>query len=289
MRSIYRSEEGERAVRERYQEFLQHWPVPNQHLRLATREGETFVVASGVQNAPALVLLHGASGDAAMWMGDIAQWTNHFRVYAVDVIGDAGWSAPSRPPLDSDAHALWLDDVMRGLRLERASFAGVSNGAWLALDYAIRRPGCVDSLVLLAPGGIVPSKNILPKALLLLLLGNWGARKLREMILGRTPENASPAHKAFADFLALIFRNLRPRTKRHPIFTDEALQALRMPLLVILGGNDPVLPSAKIKERLQRHVPHAEIRYLAEAGHHIPGQAAAVLDFLCRAHVTLGP
>ena len=61
-----------------------------------------------------------------MWMGDVAAWAEHFRVYAVDVIGDAGLSAPSRPPLASDAHALWLDDVMQALSLERASLVGVS-------------------------------------------------------------------------------------------------------------------------------------------------------------------
>lgn len=42
-------------------------------------------------------------------------WAAHFRVFAVDLIGDAGLSAPSRPPLESDAHALWLNDVMDGL------------------------------------------------------------------------------------------------------------------------------------------------------------------------------
>jgi pimeloyl-ACP methyl ester carboxylesterase len=211
MRGIYKSAEGE-------------------------REGETFVVVSGAKDAPALVLLHGASGNAAMWMGDVTAWAAHFRVFAIDVIGDAGLSAPSRPPYESDAQALWLDDVMRGLSLPRASFVGVSNGGWLALDYATRRPDRVESLVVLCPGGVVPSRNIKLWALPLLLLGNWGARKVRERILGRTPANASKAHQVFADFVALIFGNLRPRTKRPAIFTDDALRRLGMPVMAILGG-----------------------------------------------------
>jgi len=287
MKGIYKSAEGERAVRERYLRFLKHWPVPNEHLRVQTREGETFVVASGSEsacgsekNAPALVLLHGASGNAAMWMGDIATWAAHFRVFAVDVIGDAGLSAPSRPPFESDAHALWLDDVMQGLSLSRASFVGVSNGGWLALDYATRRPDRVESLVVLCLGGVVRAKNILFKVLPFLLLGNWGARKVREKILGRTPANAPKAHQVFADFIALIFEHLRPRTKKHPIFSDDSLKRLKMPVMAILGGKDVILDSAAIKRRLERVLPDAEIRYLPEAGHFIPGQTAPILEFL---------
>src|SRR5579863_3860397 len=119
MTCLYRSEEGERMVKERYLKFLARWPVPNQQLRLATREGETFVVACGDPAAPPLVLLHGAGGNAAMWMGEVAVWAAHFRVYAVDMIGEAGLSAASRPPLRSGAHALWLDDVLNALGLEK--------------------------------------------------------------------------------------------------------------------------------------------------------------------------
>src|ERR1700733_15055591 len=236
MKSVYKSAEGERAVRERYLGILKHWPVPNRQLRVPTREGETFIVECGDQNAPPLVLLHGASGNAAMWIADVAAWSQQFRVYAVDVIGDAGLSAPSRPPLESDAHALWLDDVMQGLSLQGASFIGVSNGGWLAMEYAVRRPERVESLVVLCPGGVVRARNLLIKALPLLLFGSWCARKVKEMVLGRTRADAPESHRHFAEFIALIFQHLRPRTKRHPIFTDDQLRRMTMPLLVILGG-----------------------------------------------------
>jgi len=47
MKSVYKSAEGERAVRQRYIEILKHWPVPYRQLRVPTREGESFIVASG--------------------------------------------------------------------------------------------------------------------------------------------------------------------------------------------------------------------------------------------------
>ena len=84
MTNIYKSVGRARPIRERYLKFLKHWPVANQHLRVPTREGETFIVACGDETAPPLLLFHGSAGNSAMWMGDVAAWATHFRIYAVD-------------------------------------------------------------------------------------------------------------------------------------------------------------------------------------------------------------
>ncbi len=281
MLEIYKSEEVARLVRERYVAFLKYWPVKNEHLRVATCEGETFVVASGDPGAPALLLLHGSAANSAMWMGDVAVWAAHFRVYAIDMIGEPGLSAPSRPPLDSEAYALWLDEVMRGLSLERAAMVGVSLGGWLALDYATRRPERVESLALLCPGGVGGQRiGFLLKSIPLLMLGRWGVRKLGEMVLGRTPKNLSAGMQAFMDFVFLIHRNFRPRTRMLPAFDDESLERLTMPVLAIVGGKDVLLDSAATKRRLERNAGQAEVRYLPEAGHLIRGQTLPILEFL---------
>jgi pimeloyl-ACP methyl ester carboxylesterase len=283
MKSVYKSAEGERVVRERYLEILKRWPVPNQQLRIPTREGETFVIACGRENAPPLLLFHGSIANSAMWMGNIYAWAPHFRIYAVDMIGDAGLSAPSRPPLASDAHALWLDDVMQALSLRRASMAGVSLGGWLALDYATRRPERVESLVLVCPGGIGRVKiGILIKVIPLQMLGRWGKRKVGEMVLGRAPANLPPAAREFIEFMQLIHDNFRVRRVRLPIFSDDALKRLKIPVLAILGGQDVLIDTDETRLRLERNVPQAEIRYIPEAGHYIPGQTAPILEFLSR-------
>jgi pimeloyl-ACP methyl ester carboxylesterase len=290
MRSIYNSAEGERAVRERYLEILKRWPVPNQQLRVPTREGETFVVRCGDENAPPLLLLHGGAGNSAMWMGDVAAWAEHFHVYAVDMIGEAGLSAPSRPPLASEAHALWLDDVMQALALTRASMVGGSLGGWLALDYATRRPERVESLVVLCPGGVGRQKlSIVFKTIPLRMLGAWGTRKARELVLGRAPANPSPAVQYFIDFMSLIHQNFRTRLVKMPVFSDDALKRLTMPVMAILGGQDVLLDSAETKDRLARNVAHAEIRYFPDVGHLIPGQRDAILEFLRKCLVTATP
>ena len=154
MTTIYATPAGRAAVEQRYREILRLWPVPSEQLTVPTREGDTFVVACGPPGAPPLLLLPGSGANAAMWMVDVATWAQDFRVYAVDVPGEPGLSAPSRPALASEAYALWLDDVLRELGVARVSIVGISLGGWLALDYAIRRPDKVERLALLCPSGI---------------------------------------------------------------------------------------------------------------------------------------
>lgn len=281
MNRIYRSEEGERKVRERYLAFLKRWPVPNQQIRVPTSQGETFVIASGPEGAPPLLLFHGGAVNSAMWMGDVPIFAGAFRVYCVDMIGEAALSAPSRPNLASDAYAQWLDEVLQSLAIERVSIAGVSLGGWLALDYATRRPGRVERIAVLCPGGVGRQKlGIVLAAIALGMCGAWGKRKLLERILGRPPADPPPPIKAFIDFVSLIHRHFRPRMVKLPIFSDDALRRLDMPLLAIVGARDALLDSKGTKRRLERHAPKAEVVYLPEAGHFIPGQTKRILEFL---------
>lgn len=273
---IYDSERGAEAVRAAYRAFLARWPVPSEQRLLATREGETFVVSCGRAEAPPLLLFHGSGANATMWLADIAPWAEHFRVHAVDMIGEPGLSAPSRPPLDSGRYALWLDDVLRGLGVERARIAGVSLGGWLALDYATRRAGRVEKLALLCPGGVGRQRGAVLWRLPLLFFGDWGRRRLREFVLGARLD-AAPAMDGF---MALVFRHFRPRRGRLPVFGDEALGRLDMPVLAIVGGRDVLLDSFETRRRLERSAPDARVVLLPEAGHLIRGQTKAVLDFL---------
>lgn len=46
--------------------------------------------------------------------------------------------------------------------------------------------------------------------------------------------------------------------------------------------DDALLDSAQTKRRLERNVPDAEVVYLPETGHFIPGQTARIISFLSR-------
>ncbi|MCF3146902.1 alpha/beta fold hydrolase [Streptomyces platensis] len=277
MTTIYRSESGAGEILRRYRDALRTWPVPAEELRVPTREGETFVLASGPRDAPPVLLLHGSGANATMWQDDITSWARHFRTYAVDLVGEPGLSAPSRPPLASDACALWLDDVLEGLGITSASMVAASLGGWTALDYATRRPERVTRLALLCPGGLGRQKvGWLVKALPLRLFGRRGIRRSAGTVAGLE----LPEQRHVLDQVALIFTHFKPRTERLPVFSDAALGRLTMPVQVTVGGRDALFDSEGTARRIRHGVPHATVHLLPEAGHAILGQTASVLAFL---------
>jgi pimeloyl-ACP methyl ester carboxylesterase len=274
---IYKTEAGGREIVRRYEQTLANWPVPAEHRRVPTREGDTFVLVCGPEDAPPLLLLHGSGSNAAMWMGDVTAWAKHFRVHAVDMIGEPGLSAPSRPPLDSPAYALWLDDVLDHLGLDRVAIVGASLGGWLALDYATRRPDRVEKLALLCPGGVGRQKaGFLLKVLLYKPFGRWGLRRSIKTVAG-VDVRAMPE---VAEYLALTFTHFLPRLDRLPVFPDEDLRKLTMPVLVIIGGRDAMLDSHDTAKRMKGTVPHATVTLLPDVAHSIIGQTQPILDFL---------
>ena len=278
MSGIYKSEAGRQAIEAFYRKALERWPVEHERLVIPTRHGETFVIASGPAAAPPLVLLHGSGTNSAVWMRDVAEWARHHRVYAVDIIGEPGFSAPARPPLRSTAYADWLDDVCAGLEVGSASLVGVSLGGWLALDYACRRPGRVTALSLLSPAGIGARKQLfMMKAHVMLLLGRFGVRRAMSATAG-----TSPVATPLAQYLTLIFENFRPRREAPPMRSDAELRALAMPVQVIVGANDAMLHATQTRDRITRLVPHAEVTFIDDAGHLLPPQTTRVAEFLRR-------
>ena len=279
MTALYRSARAQNEVENAYRELLKDWPVENRHTVVPTRHGDTFVISSGPQTAPHLLLLHGSMANSATWMRDVVDYARHFHCHAIDMIGEPGLSAPARPDLASDAHALWLDDVLAALNIQETAIVGLSLGGWLALDHAIRRPARVNAVALIAPGGVGRTRNILLRALPLMLLGDYGKKRLMDKIVGPVPDDLSATGRAFFAMMDLIRSGFRPR-RSLPRFSDQQLRSLDMPILAILGGKDIMIDSDETQRRLSANVPHAQVDYRPDGLHYIPQSALDVIAFL---------
>ncbi|WP_083760898.1 alpha/beta fold hydrolase [Alkaliphilus metalliredigens] len=134
--------------------------MPSKQYTVETSFGHTFVIESGSRDNPPLLLLHGSVSNSFTWYGDVASLSKTHRVYAIDIIGEAGLSAPSRPSYESGAYPLWLNETIDALGLNTCSIMAMSLGGWMALNFATTYPDKVNNLVLLCPGGLAPEKAI---------------------------------------------------------------------------------------------------------------------------------
>lgn len=282
--SIWKTPEGGAHVRARYAQFLAWWPKPFAERRVATSQGETFVIESGKADGPVVVFLHGSASNALVWLRDAAAMGDRFRVLAVDMIGEPGFSADNRPALASGAYVGWLDEVLAALSVERCALVGISLGGWLALEYATNRPERVTAMALLCPGGVGKHRNVLLWAAPLLMLGGWGRRTFARIVgMPTASGDLPPAAKAFADFNAEIHKHFNVRRERLPRFGDAALKRLTMPVMAILGGRDAFIDSPGTRARLAANLPRADIRWLPEASHFLMGHTAEIDAFVSQA------
>jgi pimeloyl-ACP methyl ester carboxylesterase len=276
MTTIYKTPEGQQIVMNLYDDALAQWPVPYETRTLNTRHGETFVLISGDESAPPLVLLHGAGTNSSMWGGDIRAYSQHYRVYSVDLIGEAGRSAPNRPDWNSPAYAEWLADVLDALHIEHAVFVGLSQGAWTILKFAVAHPERVEKMALITPGGIVPDKlSFLLRVIGLSLLGASGRRKLVRSLFG-----SQPVPDGVEAITATMMQHFKGRMGVLPIFTDTELKRLTMPVLVLGGAQDALRDMDKIAARFRANVPHLDVEIIPGGGHALIQTAGRVLAFL---------
>jgi pimeloyl-ACP methyl ester carboxylesterase len=259
----YKSQEGKAAVIQWYDSILENWMSPNEKFYVRTRHGQTFVIASGKADAPPLILLHGSAMNSAMWIRDVQEYSRDYRVYAVDIPGEPGRSDEEQLPFNGFAFAQWLDDVYNALSIQKANLIGMSLGAWLAIKYSIHYPEKVEKLVLLCPSGIGTQRmSFLVYAIFYKMLGEKGTiQLLRKVNLGESiPEE-------FLKYQKLIGESFNYRREVIPLFTDNELKRLCMPVALYVGRKDVMIHSEKSANRLGNLLTHAKINILPEAGH----------------------
>src|SRR5262245_50412437 len=135
-----------------YDDLLKRWQVPVEQLELNDEFGTTHVNASGPLDGSPVVLLPGHGATSPVWYSVASQLADEHRVYAIDLIADAGRSVNSgrKPKTPDDLHT-WLSNALDGLGVADAAVCGHSYGSWIAVTYAIKHPDRVSRLALVDP------------------------------------------------------------------------------------------------------------------------------------------
>ncbi len=218
-------------------------------------------------SGPLVVFLHGVNDQAGTWVRVIAPLLDDHRVVLADLAGHGG-SAPADGPLS-------VRDLLDGVELvvaaesregERVALVGNSLGGWLALLYADRHPDRVRQVVLVNGAAIRDEGsgqpvNLLPRT-----------RQEAAAALQATMSPASPMVPGF------VMDDLVRRAPGSPLarlmaappadefMIDARLGSLRVPVTLIWGADDQVLPLAYAR-KVAAALPHADLVTLAQCGH----------------------
>lgn len=276
-----RSLEARARLLQSYVRVLAHWPVPFESRWVDTRYGRAHVLVSGPSFAPPVLLLHGGGGNATTWIHNIEGLSRTLRVYAVDIIGDAGRSEGPRPT-GEEAYCLWLDDVLAGLDRCGMGLCGASFGAWLAAAYTRRFPGRVGRLAMLAPPNLGPlRRGFLFHAVMASLFPS--ERRLRRFQARVSSRHAPPVPPWAMDDLFVRWHSQRSSPSAPDTMTDEELRALPADALVVLGEDEALYDPQPAAARVRAHAPQVRLELLGAAGHTLAFDRAEVVDDMLRA------
>ena len=162
-----------------------------------------------------LILLHGNGEDGTYFEHQIAFFESNYRVIAVDSRGH-GKSPRGTAPLKLGQFVLDLAGFMDKLGIDSTHILGFSDGANVALLFALEHPERVRSLVL--NGG-----NLFPEGL---------TEQTRREIDEEYQEALAAGDEGQLELLRLMIDE--------PRIDPPRLTALRMPALVIAGTNDMI-------------------------------------------------
>ncbi|MFJ9743306.1 alpha/beta fold hydrolase [Streptomyces sp. NPDC101166] len=247
-----------------YDELLARWPEFTEERDVATPYGRTRVHVYGPPDGSPLVLLPGGSATGLAWFANAPALGERHRVYAVDLVGDAGRTERQGAPLkNADDLTAWLDALLDGLQLARTHLCGHSYGAWLAVRYALHAPQRVDRLALLDPTQVFAGFRLgyLLRALPTLLRPTEARARafLAWETAGTRPDRTWQRLYALAVTVPdrTFVTGGRPRAA-----------GLRMPVLVLLGERSRAHDVAKVADRARRTLPRGEVALLPGATHH---------------------
>ena len=183
-------------------------------------------------NGEPLILLHGNGEDGLYFKNQIDYFKSKYRVIAVDTRGH-GKSPRGSAPFTIKQFSSDLYDFMKSHRILNAVILGFSDGANIAMEFAMKHPDMVKALIL--NGGNLNPKGVKRTTQIPIEIGY--------KIANHFSKKSADAKKN-AEMLGLMVNE--PNIKPHE------LSILTMPTLVICGTRDMIKEShtRKIAENI---------------------------------------
>lgn len=228
-----------------------------------------------------LVLLHGLFASETMWRRTMAPLAAHHDTIAFTVLGHRGGNGAWKRPVTLAKLVDDAEQALDALRIDRAHFAGVSLGGWLALELA--RRGRSLSVCAFSPAGCWKSgrtgRRFTARAVHTLLartrigretlsrLVRSGAAR-RSAALWNQLRGGGPTHEELVDLADdLLDCTIGVELLRNTRDALAPLDPLPCPVTIAWGERDIVFPIRTSGAIARRLVPQARFVVLKGIGH----------------------
>lgn len=257
----------------------------------------------GQSNGPPLLLVHGFSASLHTWEPWVERLGDEYRVISLDLPGHGLTSAPAGYRATIEAYRDVVHEFARTQGLTRFALAGSSMGGNVAWEYALAYPEQVDALILVDASGWEDTRAEAteePAVFKLLRNPTLGpimvqldsSRLVRQgleasfanpalvddvMVDRYTELGRAPGHREILLQITLGFRERN-------YATAQRLAALQVPVLIMTGDTDRLVPPAHAQQ-FQTAITGSQL-ITFEATGHIPQEekpdesATAVREFL---------
>jgi pimeloyl-ACP methyl ester carboxylesterase len=229
----------------------------------------------GPADGPVVVLVHGLGGRAEDWR-NLAPYIAKagFRVYLPDLIGYGRSQKPRDFSYSVHDEAQVVSGFLDALRLQQVDLGGWSMGGAIVQHIAADHPERVRRLMLFDSAGLF----VLPAwDTGLFTPSNPAQLDQLDALLMPHPPNV-PGFVArdilrVSDHRAWIIHRALDTMLTGQDATDKLLPQLKMPVLILWGGEDKITPPS-LGETMHQILPQSEFDVITGCGHLAPGQCA---------------
>ncbi len=253
--SLYRSADGYQKAVAHYDTTLQKLGIPYETKYVETRFGPTHTVISGNEKGRPIALWHGLNANSTNWADWIPALAPTYRVYAIDIIGGMGKSAPSRPSKTGADYGQWATEALEGLGLKRANMIGASNGGWLIGKLGSMAPQMIGCAVLMSSAGLMPHSMRLVLRMLPRVLFKPPAEAARGLLDLLSPPD-SPPDPFFLEFFELTISSRFRSEQNPPVLSDVEFKRLTAPTYLLMGQHEVSFNPYQAIERGLRLLPN---------------------------------
>ena len=262
---IFATPEGRAKYYAAYEAMFGLWKVTHESIDVATGYGSTHINVCGPEDGDPLVLLHAAGLSSTVWFANIGDLSTRYRVYAVDVIGDAGKSVAESVMMERTDYAHWLKEVLDGLNIEKCDLVGHSYGGWLTLNMALAYPERLRKIALLAPAASLRPLGFMTK--LILILGEYKIHPPARSVLKAAVARGTKLEESFVDLMEMVTHHCAPATMYPTVYSDNELRQIQVPALLLIGERDKIYNPRKAIERAQNCISDLTAEIIPDAGH----------------------